>query len=152
MVGNLLNRDRVAVMVFDIFQCILRMAGFLLVDDGPTVGELLCQKEKIFIQNAVHHQIAVLCQPVGFGHFLMAETQVVVPEMDDQIIREGSPLQVPFYFNSLHTDPCVGPRCMQVRFIVDQLVRADQESVSFTQAEDLSARLVNSHAIQNIMD
>ena len=27
MVGNLLNRDRVAVMVFDIFQCILRMAG-----------------------------------------------------------------------------------------------------------------------------
>ena len=37
----------------------------------------------------------------NFGHFVMAETQlVVVPEMDDQIIREGSPLQVSFYFNS----------------------------------------------------
>ena len=47
MIGNILNRDWITIVIFDILQGILCVAGFLLADGGLNVGKLLCQQEQI---------------------------------------------------------------------------------------------------------
>lgn len=153
MIGNILNRDWITVVIFDILQGILCVAGFLLADGGLNVGKLLCQQEQIFIEDAVHDQVAVLRQLVGFRHFLMAAPQLfILPERNYQAVEKRSPFQIPLDLNALHPDPCVCPGRVLIGFIVDQLVRADQEGVTFLQTEQFPAGFVNARTLLDVMD
>ena len=153
VVGNILDGDGVAVIAFDKVQRLFRIVRFLLIIGNAFIGEFLCQKEKVFIHNAVHPQITVPGQLARLKHLLMAEPQCfILPIMQRQILRKACPFQIALYLNPLHANPGISPGILVVCFIINQFPRADQEGVSLPQPEDLSPRFVYSCPAQHIMD
>lgn len=132
VIRNYLDINRVGIIVFNIAQRFLYVADFLFLRRNIGSGKFAGQKIQIFIQNTVHHKVAVFRQVICLEHFFVTEPYpVVLPIMKIRSFQKRSPFQVLLYFYALKSDPGVSPGVIFIRFVIDQRVWTDQKGVSF---------------------
>ena len=126
MVRDDLDVDLVGVIVLDIAERLLHISDLFLLGRDIFPRKFAGQEIQVFIQDAVHHQVAVLRQLVCLEHLLVAEPDAVVfSVVEIRSLQKGSPLQIFFDLDPLKTDPGVSPGMIFIRFVVDQCVGAD---------------------------
>ncbi len=153
MVSDVLYADLVAVSSLYEFQCLLSVVCSFLVTGVVGAGEFAGEQKEILIHDAVHDEVTVVGELVRLKHFLMTEPHLVVlTVMNDQIVPECSPLQVPSYLDALHPDPCVAPGGILVRFVIDEFAGTDEKGIALPEAEQFSSCLVNAAAVQYVVN
>lgn len=131
MVCDVLDRDGMAIVLFDIQQGFIYVTGPLTVGGLLGIGEQAGQMVEIFIQDAAHDQIPVFGKAVSLEHPLMTADQLrILPIMDHQVLRERGALQIPFDLDPLHPHPAIGPGIFCIGFVIDDLPGTDEKSIS----------------------
>lgn len=131
MVGDLLDRDGIAVAALDKVQRLLHIVRFLFIAQRALIRKFAREQIEVFIHNAVHHEIAVPRKLIGFKHFFMAAPQLIVRAVvDNELSGERRPLQISCNLNALHADPSVAPGGVAIRLIVDQLSGTDEKRIA----------------------
>ena len=70
----------------------------------------------------------------------------ILAEMYDKLFREAGPFQIFFDLDPLHTDPCIGPWGMKIRFIINKLAGTDEKGIPGAQAEQAASCFVDTRA------
>lgn len=147
IIGDGLNGDVLPIAGFQASERLFYVDCLFFLRADLFFWKFTNQEKQIFIQDAVHDQIPVCRKLVGLEHFFMAEPDpVVVAIVEDRGRQKGGPVQIFADFDALKTDPGIGPGVLFVSFIVDELIRADEECIAFAQTPGAAAGLIVSDA------
>ena len=144
MVGDDLNIDRMGVIILNIAQCLLHIRDLFFFRRDVCPWEFTRQEVKIFIKDAVHHEVAVFRKLVRFKHFFMAQSDtVVLPVVEIRRFQKRGSFQILFDLDTLETNPGIGSWIVLIRFIVNQRIGTDQKGISLGKMVKMSVCFIN---------